>query len=530
MLAELERMEREQLLVVAKEQYENNEILRAENESLQFQMDKLRKMIFGIKNERFVSEVAEEQTSLDFGAAPEVPKAPPVTETVTYERKKNNGKKPSRQALPSHLPRIVHVIRPEEDVTGWISIGKEITEELEYVPGKLYINVYERLKYLRPAEKKTDVVADKSAEVTEEKEAKEVKPKVVIGKLPERPLPKCIAGPQLLSAIIVAKFIDHLPAYRQEQMFKRQGIDIADATMCGWVNAVGRLLKALYEAHKKKLLLSIYLMADETPVPVLESDKPGSTHKGYHWAYYDPVNKQVLFDYRPGRGKEGPAQILKNFKGHLQTDGYAVYDEYGRKVGITLMHCWAHARRKFVDALDNDRTRAEYVLTEIQKLYAVEREIKETNASPAEALAMRQERAVPVIKGLKQWMITNKPEVMPKSPIGKAIDYTLSRIDALKVYTTDAKLQIDNNPVENSIRPIALGRKNYLFAGSHQAAENAAIFYSLFATCKVKGINPHTWLAETLEKIATHPISRIEELLPGWTPEPAGSEKTEPGA
>ena len=205
----------------------------------------------------------------------------------------------------------------------------------------------------------------------------------------------------LLAALIVAKFVDHLPLYRQSQMFKRQGIDIPDATICGWVNAVGRLLKALYEAHKKKVLLSIYLMADETPMRVLESDKPGSTHKGYHWAYYDPVNKLVLFDYRPGRGKEGPKEILKNFKGHLQTDGYAVYDEYGSKKGITLMHCWAHARRKFAEAQDNDRARADYVLAEIQKLYALEREIKETNPNEMEVLTMRKEQRLPGNRRIK---------------------------------------------------------------------------------------------------------------------------------
>jgi transposase len=473
--------------------------------SLYFENQNLKKAIFGSKSERFVPEVAPEQTSLDFGDTPQVKKEEHATESITYERKKNGGKqKPSRQPIPAHLERVVHIIQPDEDVTGLVTIGKEVTEELEYVPGKVFVNQYVRLKYIKPEGEKT---------------------KVLIGKLPERPLPKCIAGPHLLAAIIVAKFVDHVPGYRQSQMFKRQGIDIPDATLCGWINAIGRLLKALYEAHKKKVLLSIYLMADETPIRVLESDKPGSTHKGYHWAYYDPVNKLVLFDYRPGRGKEGPKEILKNFKGHLQTDGYAVYNEYGNKAGITLMHCWAHARRKFAEAQDNDRARADYVLAEIQKLYALERELKQTNADEKEVVAMRKERAAPVIAGLKQWMITNRPEVTPTSAIRKAIDYTLSRIDALKVYTTDAKLQIDNNLVENSIRPIALGRKNYLFAGSHQAAENAAIFYSLFATCKAQGINPYTWLAETLKKIGTHPVNRIEELLPGWKPESTTSEK-----
>jgi transposase len=487
---EIEKLGREELLEVVREQYEKNEALQLENGNL-------KKLIFGSKSERFVPETDPKQTSLEFGDTLEVKKEEPVKESITYERKKNSGKKPSRQPIPAHLERVVHIIQPDEDVTGLVTIGKEVTEELEYVPGKLFVNQYVRLKYIKNEEEKT---------------------KVLIGKLPERPLAKCIAGPQLLAALIIAKFIDHLPLYRQSQMFKRQGIDIPDATIGGWVNAVGKLMKALYEAHKKKVLLSIYLMADETPIAVLESDNPGSTHKGYYWAYYDPASKLVLFDYRPGRGKEGPKEILNKFKGHLQTDGYAVYDEYGSKAGITLMHCWAHARRKFVDAQDNDRERADYVLSEIQKLYALERELKQTNADEKQIVAMRQEKAVPVIAALKQWMITNKPEVTPKSLIGKAIDYTLSRIDALKVYTTAAHLQIDNNPIENSIRPIAIGRKNYLFAGSHQAAENAAIFYSLFATCKAQGINPHTWLTETLQKIATHPINRIEELLPAWKP------------
>jgi transposase len=485
----LQEMDREQLISVISSLYD-------ENQNLQFENGNLKKAIFGSKSERFVPEVAPTQTSLDFGDTPKVKKEEPATETISYERKKNGGQqKPSRQPIPAHLERVVHIIQPDEDVTGLVTIGKEVTEELEYVPGKLFVNQYVRLKYIKPEGQKT---------------------KVLIGKLPERPLPKCIAGPHLLAAIIVAKFVDHQPGYRQSQMFKRQGIDIPDATLCGWINAIGRLLKALYEAHKKKVLLSIYLMADETPMRVLESGKPGSTHKGYHWAYYDPVNKLVLFDYRPGRGKAGPKEILKNFKGHLQTDGYAVYDEYGSKKGITLMHCWAHARRKFAEAQNNDRARADYVLAEIQKLYALERELKQTNADEKQIVAMRKEKAVPVIAGLKQWMITNKPAVRPKSVIGKAIGYTLSRIDALKVYTTDAKLQIDNNLVENSIRPIAIGRKNYLFAGSHEAAENAAIFYSLLATCKAMDINPYIWLSETLKKIATHPINRIEELLPGY--------------
>jgi transposase len=491
MSPEIQEMSREQLLVVVKEQYDIKERLQAE-------LNQLKKLVFGSKSERFVPEVDPKQTSLDFGQTTEVLKEEPATETITYEREKNTGKqKPSRQPIPAHLERGVHEIQPEEDITGLVKIGEEVTEELEYVPGKLFVNKFVRPKYVK-----------KEGEQT----------KVLIGQLPVRPLPKCIAGPNLLAALIVAKFIDHLPVYRQLQMFKRMGVELSESTLIDWFMRVSKLIKPLYEAHKRQILLALYLLADETPIGVLESNNPGSLHRGYHWAYYDPVKKAVIFDYRPGRGKEGPKEMLKNFTGHLQTDGYGVYDEFGKRQGITLMHCWAHARRKFVDAEESDRARAGYVLQEIQKLYALEREIRGQQLSNAEIIKLRTEKALPVIEGLKKWMLAAKPGLLPKSPMGKAIDYTLPRIAALKVYTTDSKLLIDNNPVENAIRPIALGRKNYLFAGSHEAAQNAAMFYSLFATCKAKGINPYEWLAETLRKIATHPINRIEELLPGWDP------------
>jgi transposase len=477
----IQEMNREELLNVVGTLYHENQ--------------NLKKLIFGSKSERFVPEVAPEQTSLDFGKEPEVKKEEPAKETITYEREKNTNKqKPSRQPIPAHLERVTREIKPEEDVTGLVKIGEEITEELEYVPGKLFVNKFVRPKYVKPEGEKA---------------------KVLIGQLPERPLPKCIAGPQLLAALIVAKFIDHIPAYRQSQMFKRMGVDLPDSTLVDWINRTGKLLKPLYDAHKRITLSASYLQADETPIGVLESNNPGSLHRGYHWVYHDPVKRLVMFDYRPGRGREGPKEILKNFKGHLQTDGYGVYEEFGNRAGITLLHCWAHARRKFAEAEESDRARAHYVLQEIQKLYALEREIKEQNLTEGQIAAIRTEKALPVIEALKKWMIAALPGVLPKSPVGKAIQYTLSRIEALKIYTTHGKLKIDNNLIENAIRPVALGRKNYLFAGSHEAAQNAAMFYSLFATCKAKGINPYEWLADTLKKIAAHPINRIEELLPG---------------
>jgi len=489
-------MTREGLLTVVSSLYTQLQEKEEKINFLTFEIQNLKKLIFGAKSERFVPAEHPQQTKLDFGENPAQAEAvaETTTEVITYEREKPSSQaKPSRQPIPAHLPRITHEIQPEEDVTGLVKIGEEVTEELEYTPGKLYVNRYVRPKYAKREEENT---------------------KVLIGKLPERPLPKCIAGPNLLAAIIIAKFIDHLPLHRQAKMFRRQGIELSDSTLGGWVHAVAQLLQPLYEAQKKKILSASYLQADETPIAVLASETSPGTHRGYHWVYQDPVKRLVLFDYRQGRGREGPRDILKNFKGYLQTDGYGVYDEFGKRNGITLIHCWAHARRKFSEAEDSDRARAHYVLGEIQKLYAVEREIKEKQLSAAETVTLRTEKSLPVIEGLQKWMLATRTALLPKSPMGKAIDYALSRIDALKTYTTDSRFQIDNNLTENAIRPVALGRKNYLFAGSHQAAQHAAIFYSLFATCKANHINPQQWLAGTLQKIAGHPVNRIEELLP----------------
>jgi len=493
--APIQEMTREQLLSVVGEKEEK--IF-----SLQHRVSELERLIFGAKSERFIATTNTEQGNLDFGSSTEHKQEQPQTETITYIREKSGGnKKPSRQPLPAHLPRIEHIIEPDEDITGLVKIGEQVTEELEYNPGKLFVNRYVRPKYVKP---------------TKEGNPQDAVSKIIIAEMPDRVLPKCMAGPSLLAALIIAKFIDHLPLYRQSQMFRRLGIDLPDSTIGAWMSAVARLIEPLYQAHKRKTLGATYLQADETPIRVLESENPGSTHRGYHWVYQDPLERLVLFDYRQGRGREGPTEILENFKGHLQTDGYGVYDQFGQREHITLIHCWAHARRKFTDALDSDRVRADVALTEIQKLYAVEREIKQLQLSSEQAVEIRKLKSLPVIQALEKWMTETITQVLPKSLIAKAIGYTLPRIEALKCYLFDGRLQIDNNLTENAIRPVALGRKNYLFAGSHSAAQHAAIFYSLFATCKAKNINPQTWLTETLIKINSHPINRIEELLPGW--------------
>ena len=230
--------------------------------------------------------------------------------------------------------------------------------------------------------------------------------------------------------------------------------------------------------------------------------------------YRSPTKRLVMFDYREGRGREGPQECLKGFKGYLQTDGYAVYEDFGNTPGITLLACMAHARRKFDEAKDNDLVRAEYVLTQMQKLYAVERYVKAQGLSVEAIVEIRQAQSVPILIHLKEWMLENYKVVLPKSTIGNALHYSLQRWDKLMRYTTDGRLEIDNNLVENAIRPVAIGRKNYLFAGSHNGAHRAAMLYSFLGTCKINEVNPFEWLRDVLAKIQDYKITNLHELLP----------------
>jgi hypothetical protein len=344
---------------------------------------------------------------------------------------------------------------------------------------------------------------------------------VVIADLPQRPIAKGIAGPALLSHIICSKFINHLPVYRQAQQFKREGVTLPVSTLTDWIKASCQLLEPLYQVLRQQVLASDYLQVDESPIQVLDKDKKGSTHRGYHWVYHAPEKSLVLFDYRRGRGREGPGQLLKDFQGYLQTDGYVAYDDFADKEGIVLLNCMAHARRKFVEAEKNDPQRAAHVLGQLQKLYALERKAREDQLKKDDFLKLRQQQAAAILEQLKAWLLENYQQVTPKSPIGQAIAYALPRWEKLSAYLVDVRLRIDNNLVENAIRPLALGRKNYMFAGSQEGARRAAMLYSFMGTCKMHQINPQVWLTDVLERIPAHPVNKLQQLLPGnWTPNP----------
>lgn len=228
----------------------------------------------------------------------------------------------------------------------------------------------------------------------------------------------------------------------------------------------------------------------------------------------------MFFEYQPGRGREGPKECLKDFHGFLQTDGYEAYEWLNaQRDDITLLHCMAHARRYFEKALDSDAERSAYALSEMQKLYAIERHARQADLSDEQRYALRQEQAVPILEELHAWLLEQAANVLPKSLIGKAVAYSLRRIKTLSLYTTDGRLEIDNNLIENTIRPIALGRKNYLFAGSHAAAQRIAVFYSLLGSCKLHGVEPYNYLKDILERLPDHPINQIDDLLPHrWKP------------
>lgn len=461
---------------------------------LEHQVSLLQKMVFGPKSERFKlpDEIPSNQLSL--GMAIDTVAEVEVKKTVIKEHDRTKvkvepKKHPGRNALPSNLRREEIIIEPQEDVTGCVRIDDEITEVLEVTPAEFYVKRYVRRKYVRKNEEG-----------------------IAIGKLPKRAIDKGMAGASVLAMLIIGKFVDHLPIYRQIAIFKRSGVNLHYNTVLDWTNQGLDMLIPLYDLVKRKILTCIYLQADETGMKVLDSEKNGSSHQGYLWAYRDVINNLVLFEYQRGRNKEAPAKMLKDFKGFLQTDGYSAYDQFAKRADITTLCCMAHARRYFKEAEKNDKERSTHVLLAFQDIYEQERQMKDLTVEQRQKA--RQEVIVPKLKELHAWMVKEYPQVTPKSPIGIALSYSMKRWEELTVFTTDGRLEIDNNKIENEIRPIALGRKNYLFAGSHESAQRIAMIYSLLASCKVNGVDPAKWLAHVLEELPNRKSNNIEDLLP----------------
>jgi transposase len=466
---------------------------RRRNEQLTHRLDLLLKRVYGPRADK----LDPSQLSLfDEPPVDSLPVAapPPDTETTTTTKKNGHG----RGKLPEALRRETEIIDIPESVkqaTGgaWQKIGEEISEKLDYTPSSLFVRRIVRPKYVvrfpdtnRPDELK-------------------------IAELPPEVLPKSKAAPGLVADVIVSKLVDHLPLYRQEQRYARQGFPIARSTLCGWLAEAADVLIPLWQLLKTKVLSADIVNTDDTPVPVQDPDRE-HCRTGRIWVYVS--RHGIVYDATEDRSRDGPLAFLKEFRGYLQCDAYAGYDELFRRSQGTIIEvgCWAHARRKFVDAEKTSPREAHEAVARIKLLYAVEHQAKALDA--AARLALRQEKSIPLLAALKTWFDHLAPTALPKSPLGEAVTYARNQWTALNVYVTDGRLAIDNNAAERAVKPYAIGRKNWLYFGNDHGGRRLAILSSFTATCQQTGVNPWTWLKDTLTRLPMIPADQLATLLP----------------
>ncbi len=337
---------------------------------------------------------------------------------------------------------------------------------------------------------------------------------VLMAQLPPRPIKRGLAGPGLLAKTVVSKYCDHQPLYRQSQMLKRHGINISMSTMCGWIKKMADLVKPLYNEIVRNVLQSKVIRTDDTPVPMMVDNVKHKAIKSRIWIYVGDEN--TAFEHSATREKKNPENFLNGFGGAVQADGYSGYASVCKKEKITLAGCWAHARRKFIVAKEFEPALGYTVLAHITGMYEVERKIKGTEKKPsvAQISAIRKKLALPMLKSLKQWVEKNKKGIVPQSPMGKAITYVEGQWKALNEYIYNGNLFIDNNGAERPLRTVAIGRKNYMFFGSEEGGEHAAIMYSLIISCKQNGIEPYKYLRDIFQRILTHPPNKMHELIP----------------
>jgi transposase len=453
------------------------------------------------------------QRRLDFDGLDVLPEEKEVAkeaakEIISYERRKPEKEKrqPVRLPLPEDLRREEEVIEPEGIDENWIRIGEEVTELLEHKPGELYVRRIVRPKYAL----KTSLQQTLDSEESEQKNIK-------IALLPLLPLPRSNAGASLLSELLIGKYVYHLPFHRSIAIFKQAGVSIPASTVSGWFTASSDLLRALYYRLKDIVLSSDYIQVDESTVPVINDEKHLAV-KSYLWVVRSVMEKLMFFHYDKGsRAQKVVVELLRNYQGAIQTDGYDAYSIYENKKGVLLLGCWAHARRKFTEALKEDKSGASYALEQIGLLYGVETMADDQGLDYQQRAELRSRLAYPILCAFEKWIVNYYPKAILQGRMYKALTYTYSLFQRLSRYHLDGRYQIDNNLVENAIRPLALGRKNYLFCGNHDAAENAAIMYSLLGCCKACNVNPGQWLTDVLTRIPAYnnDYSRdLAELLP----------------
>lgn len=457
-------------------------------ELLQFELDSLKKSITGPRSERLVV-INPDQASIfpeDEGEVQEEIETETITKTI---KKKRTGKQPKRQKMPTHLPIEIIILKPDIDVEGMEEIGAYESWKFEVTPPEIKVIKTIRQKYKDP------------------------QGTIHIAELND-PFPKTNLGVSFVAWMIVSKFIDHLPLYRQAKIWARQNIQISRSVMTDCVARVAIKLKLLYELLISRAMQTDYLAADESSIPVQTKDKTGSTLKGCMLIKLAPKEKIVIFDYIKTKEKKNILDALDGFVGHLQVDGNVSYEAKGKDDKVTLMHCMVHSRRNFVKALDFQKEKSSYVLNLIKELYIIEKSCSEEILSTEAIYHRRQQESVPILENLKTYLLEQYQPNLPANPFQKAVAYMLKRWEGLIEYTNHGYLLPDNNLIENQIRPLALGRKNFMFVGSHQSALNAAILYTLMGTCQLNGINPYRWLVDVLKRIDNHDINKLHELLP----------------
>lgn len=490
-------MDTEDTVTIPRKEYED---LKSTIALLKYQLADVKRLIFGQKTERHVPERDPHQEVLDIGLPlqeEEVQK-----ESVTYTRKKKKINGGGRKDLPDDLPVTDQFIEPEQDVSGMKRIGTKETIVLEYEEARLF-----KLRILRP------VYAPANGDG-----------EIVVAPLPFRPIEKGLPGPKLATQVVEDKYVYHMPIYRQCKKFKKLGVELAESTINGWIGAYIRLFIPLHECAKKEILKLDYLQADETTLKVLKhpTSKKGKSHTGYLVPYLSPVENMVYFEYQPYRNQKVQEDFLASFKGRLQTDGHNSYDIVAKRQDIIHLGCLAHVRRKFEKALDYNKEKAEHALRIIRLLFKVERMAKREDGSTdyEKRFQLRHRHSKKLMNIFKNWLdeqlISGR---LFKTPLAKAINYTLNRWDELMVFLEDGKLEISNNPIENLIRPIAVSRKNWLFGGSPAGAKWAAIIFTFISGCQLNNLNFSEYLMDVASRINDHSMKRLAELLPwNWKP------------
>lgn len=502
---------------------------------LQHRLQYLLRRLFGRSAEKVDSNQLLLFNALLNTLAPEVPPTKSTTEVPESSKPKNGH---GRRRLPADMERqqVIHDLPEEEKPCPCCGkmrhvIGRETSEQLDYVPAKVKVLEHVRLKYACPEC---------------EKNAIEGGPQITVAELPLSPIEKGLAAPGLLSYVIVSKYGDHLPLYRLEKILDRHGIRIARSTMCDWAAQCAEVLDPLYRKMIEEVVGSNVIHTDDTPVDVVDRAL-NQTRTGRFWDFLgDHYHPCTVFVYTPSRSRDGPMSFLKNWgkekRVHLQADAFGGYDGiYRGEAGgqVQEVACWAHARRKFYDARNSNAAASTQALAYIKLLYDVEKQASQAAEQSgidtvtesdrfyeqlvAERYRLRQQVSVERLQQFKVWLESQQAAhgepILPKNPMGQAITYALNQWEALCVYTADGRLNIDNNPAENALRRIAVGRKNWLFCGSDNGGHTAAVLFSLIATCERHKVEPFAYLKDVLTRIAATPVSQLDQLLPHrWKP------------